>query len=319
MNGFESQVEKDCGQFLCVSDIRTIQVNIGFKCNMSCEHCHLECGPDREELMDWETMIHVIHAADEVRPELVDITGGAPEIHPHFKQFVKILRDNGHYVQVRTNLTALMEPERRDVPQFLKEHKVRIVASLPCYLEENVCKQRGRGVYEKSIEMLQKLNSLGFGRESDLPLYLVYNPGGPFLPPNQTQLEEDYRRELAERFGIRFTGLYALANMPIGRFWKNLKREKKDDEYMELLRNGFNCQTVEGLMCRYQVCIAWDGTLYDCDFNLALDLPVVEGMPKNIGDFDRRLLVKRKIKTGDHCFGCTAGFGSSCSGVISSS
>ena len=227
MNGFESQVEKDCGQFLCVSDIRTIQVNIGFKCNMSCEHCHLECGPDREELMDWETMIHVIHAADEVRPELVDITGGAPEIHPHFKQFVKILRDNGHYVQVRTNLTALMEPERRDVPQFLKEHKVRIVASLPCYLEENVCKQRGRGVYEKSIEMLQKLNSLGFGRESDLPLYLVYNPGGPFLPPNQTQLEEDYRRELAERFGIRFTGLYALANMPIGRFWKNLKREKK--------------------------------------------------------------------------------------------
>ena len=189
---------------------------------------------------------------------------------------------------------------------------------MPCYLEENVNAQRGNGVYGKSIKMLQKLNSLGYGMNPEFPLYLVYNPGGPILPPNQDQLEEDYKRELFNRFGVHFTHLYTITNMPIGRFWEVLKREKKDGEYMELLLNGFNCQTVEGLMCRYQICVAWNGTLYDCDFNIALGIPVGKELPKNIKDFALELLSNRKIVTGRHCFGCTAGFGSSCGGTLAS-
>jgi len=269
-------------------------------------------------MMDWDTMTAVIETARVVQPEMVDITGGSPEIHPLFKKFVKALRNDGHTVQVRTNLTALLEPGLEDIPEFLKENKVHLVASMPCYLEENVRAQRGKGVYEKSAEVLQKLNSLGYGKDPERPLYLVYNPVGPILPPNQDQLEEDYKRELFNRFGVHFTHLYTITNMPIGRFWEVLKQQKKDGEYMDLLLNGFNCQTVEGLMCRYQICIAWDGTLYDCDFNIALGIPLGKELPKNIKDFALELLSNRKIVTGRHCFGCTAGFGSSCGGALAS-
>jgi radical SAM/Cys-rich protein len=318
MNEFETRIQKDCGLDLYASEIQKIQVNLGLKCNQSCRHCHLACSPQREEMMDWDTMTAVIETARIVQPEMVDITGGSPEIHPLFKKFVKALRNDGHTVQVRTNLTALLEPGLEDIPEFLKENKIHLVASMPCYLEENVRTQRGKGVYEKSAEVLQKLNSLAYGMNPELPLYLVYNPVGPILPPNQDQLEEDYKRELFNRFGIHFTHLYTITNMPIGRFWEGLIQEKKNDEYMQLLLGGFNCQTVGELMCRYQICVAWDGILYDCDFNIALGIPLGKELPKNIKDFALELLSNRRIVTGRHCFGCTAGFGSSCGGALAS-
>lgn len=319
MNTFETQVQKNCGLELYASKLDILQINVGFKCNLSCQHCHLACSPDRTEMMTWETMRHVIMVAKTIQPHIVDITGGAPEFHPHLKRFVEALRNDEHTVQVRTNLTLLTEPGFEDMPQFFKEHKVQLVASLPCYMEENVSIQRGKGVYKKCIRMLKKLNTLGYGFEPDLPLHLIYNPLGPFLPPDQSQLESDYRRELDDRYGIRFTGLYTIANMPIGRFWERLKKENKDSEYMQLLREGFNCQTVTELMCRHQICVAWDGVLYDCDFNIALGLPVVEEVPEDIKDFNTGVHQKRKVRTGNHCYGCTAGSGSSCSGALDSS
>lgn len=316
MNEFETRIQKDCGLDLYASEIQKIQVNLGLRCNQSCRHCHCACSPQREEMMDWETMTDVIKIAHKAQPEMVDITGGAPEIHPLIRKFVEELSKDGYNVQVRTNLTALLEPGMEDMPEFFKDHKVHIVASMPCYLEENVNAQRGNGVYGKSIQMLQKLNSLGYGMNPEFPLYLVYNPGGPFLPPDQAQLEGDYKQELFNTFGIHFTHLYTITNMPIGRFWEGLKQEKKNDEYMQLLLGGFNCQTVGELMCRHQICVAWDGTLYDCDFNIALGLPLRKELPKNIKDFTLEPLLNRKIVTGRHCFGCTAGFGSSCGGAL---
>jgi radical SAM/Cys-rich protein len=270
-------------------------------------------------MMTWETMRQVIKVVLDIKPQFVDITGGAPELHPHLKKFVESLRADGHRVQVRTNLTVLTEPGFEDMPQFFKDHEVQLVASLPCFMEEEVCIQRGKGVFEKSIHMLKKLNALGYGIEYDLPLYLIYNPVGPFLPPDQSQLESDYKRELDVRFGIHFTELYTITNMPIGRFWERLKKENKDIEYMQLLREGFNCRTVTELMCRNQICVAWDGDLYDCDFNIALGLSVVEEVPENIKDFNAEIHRRRKVRTGDHCYGCTAGRGSSCTGSLASS
>jgi radical SAM/Cys-rich protein len=298
------------------SGIRVLQANVGLKCNLSCHHCHLECGPDRQESMPWSVMASVLSTADKVGPEMVDITGGAPELHPRIRDFIGALRRNGHEVQFRTNLTVMSEPGLEDMPDFLKTHNARLVASLPFYLEEKVSRQRGRGVFEKSVEMLTKLNALGYGKSPDLQLKLVYNPVGPFLPPNQCELEKDYRRELGRCFGITFTGLLTITNMPLGRFWESLKRDRKDGEYTRLLYEGFNCQTVDKLMCRHQISIGWDGTLYDCDFNLALNLPVHGGLAHNIEHFDSVRYAARKIRTGDHCFGCTAGFGSSCGGAL---
>jgi radical SAM/Cys-rich protein len=257
--------------------------------------------------------------AKNIQPHFVDITGGAPEMHPHLKRFVEALRKSGQTVQVRTNLTVLTEPGFENMPRFFKEHEVQLVASLPCYMEENVSIQRGKGVFKKSIRMLKTLNILGFGIEPNLPLHLIYNPVGPFLPPNQSQLESEYKRELNDRFGIRFTRLYTIANMPIGRFWDRLKIENRESEYMQLLREGFNCQTLTELMCRHQICVAWDGVLYDCDFNIALGLPVVEEVPKDVKDFSASVHKKRKVRTGNHCYGCAAGTGSSCSGALDSS
>ena len=316
MNAFEARLQKDRVFDLFCSELRIMQVNLGFKCNLSCHHCHLNCGPERVEMMEWETMERVISTADAVNPEYVDITGGAPELNTHFQRFIASLRSAGHVVQTRTNFIALLEPEIKNMPKFFKDNKVKLVGSLPCYLEENVCGQRGKGVFEKSIQAIRLLNELGYGWDPNLPLNLVFNPVGPFLPPEQKMIDDEYKRELSTCFGIHFNRLLTITNMPIGRFLEQLRKQAKVSDYFQLLEKGFNCQTVNHLMCRNQISIAWDGTLYDCDFNLALDLGLNEDLPGNISDFDLQLITHRKIRTGDHCFGCTAGFGSSCEGVI---
>jgi radical SAM/Cys-rich protein len=317
MNDFEKIIAAEYETEGLFSDnIETLQVNLGLKCNQQCIHCHLECSPERKEMMEWPIMDLVLKAADSSRCGRVDITGGAPELNPFFRRFVKALREKGFLVQVRTNLTVLLDAGFDDLPEFFKEQGVRLVASLPCYTKENVCVQRGAGVFEKSIEAIRRLNALGYGFDHSLPLNLVYNPGGPFLPSSQHSLEEDYRRELAEGYGIVFTNLLTITNVPLGRFQKELLRQDKMGPYMQLLRCSFNPATLPRLMCRRQVNIGWDGTLYDCDFNQALGLSVNHGTPDHVRSFVPDELRKRRIMTGEHCFGCTAGAGSSCGGSI---
>jgi radical SAM/Cys-rich protein len=316
MNDFEKQIAKITGEGLHSQRIETLQVNIGLRCNQQCMHCHLEGSPDRNEAMEWSLMEMVLNAAGKARFRLVDLTGGAPDLHPHVCRFVAALRKEGVQVRVRTNLTVLMEPGMEKIPEFLQKHRVRLVASLPCYLEENVRAQRGAGAFEKSIGAMRRLNAVGYGREPALSLDLVYNPAGAFLPPAQPLLEEVYRRELGSRFGIFFTRVLTITNMPLGRFGNELDRQHQRESYLRLLRTSFNPRTVTGLMCRHQLSIGWDGTLYDCDFNLALRLPVNHGAPDHIHDFRTAELRKRRIVTGEHCFGCTAGAGSSCGGAL---
>jgi len=316
MNDFERQIAGINGDGLHSMKIETLQVNLGLRCNQQCIHCHLEASPNRAEAMEWPTMELVLEAAKSARCQLVDLTGGAPELNLHFRRFVKVLCQEGHQVQVRTNLTVLLGQGLEDMPELFREHQIRIVASMPCYLEENVCAQRGKGAYERSIAAIKRLNALGYGSNSELPLNLVYNPGGPFLPPLQSVLEEDYRRELGRRFGITFTHLLTITNMPLGRFRTELIRKKEEGNYLKLLRKSFNLQTVTGLMCRHQLSVDWNGTLYDCDFNLSLGLPVNHGAPDHIQSFRLKDLWKRRIVTGEHCFACTAGSGSSCGGAL---
>jgi radical SAM/Cys-rich protein len=316
MNDFEKQITETTGNGLRGLKIETLQANLGLRCNQQCKHCHLEASVRRTEMMEWPTMQFVLRAARSAGCQRIDLTGGAPELNLHFRKFVTALRQEDHQVQVRTNLTVLLEPGLEDMAEFLREHQVQLAASLPCYLEENVQAQRGIGVYEKSIAAIKRLNALGYGSESGLALNLVYNPGGPFLPPPQKVLEEDYRRELGARFGISFTRLLTITNMPLGRFRAELNRQNQEQDYLRLLRKSFNPQTVAGLMCRQQISIGWDGTLYDCDFNLALGLPVNHGAPNHIQSFSPAELRMRRIVTGEHCFACTAGSGSSCSGAL---
>ncbi len=313
---FNQRIYHETGSPLKSVDIDTIQVNVGLVCNQQCVHCHVAASPKRKEVMSWEIMEKIIEAAQQVQCRQVDITGGAPELNPYFCRFIRSLHKKGFQVQVRTNLTVLLEKEMKSIPAFYRDHEIQLIASLPCYLEKNVDQQRGEGVYHGSIEALKFLNSYGYGIEPQLPLNLVYNPLGPMLPPNQTILENDYRRELKERYGIVFTHLLTLTNMPIGRFRSDLKKQNKDSEYMQLLEISFNPETIEGLMCRHQISVDWDGTLYDCDFNLALRWPVYSSLPQHINQFDPKKLRKRSIVTGEHCYGCTAGCGSSCSGAL---
>lgn len=313
MNDFEKQIG---GDGLRSFHLEILQVNLGLRCNQKCHHCHLEASPGRMEMMDWSTMERVLKAAKEIPCHVVDLTGGSPELNPHFRPFVTSLRQAGHSVQVRTNLTVLQEPGMKDMAEFFRDNQIQLAASMPCYLEENVCAQRGKGVYENSIAAIRRLNNLGYGSDPGLPLNLVYNPGGPFLPPPQAALEADYRHELKERFGIAFTRLLTITNMPLGRFRAQLAREDQEESYMHLLRTSFNPQTVPGLMCRHQISVGWDGALYDCDFNMALGLPVNHGAPDHIRSFRLTDLMMRRIVTGDHCFACTAGAGSSCGGAL---
>ena len=317
MNEFDKQIEETAGSGLHSIEIDTLQVNLGLRCNQSCVHCHVSASPNRTEMMDWPIMELVLQAADAATPKLVDLTGGAPELSPHFQRFVESLSNGGHRVQVRTNLTVLLEPGMELLPEWMRDWEVQLVASLPCYLEENVRAQRGKGIYEKSIAAIKRLNAVGYGVVPSLPLNLVYNPGGPFLPPEQTTLEADYRRELGTRFGIAFSNLLTITNIPIGRFRAELQRQNREREYLSLLRDSFNPATIEGLMCRHQISVGWDGTLFDCDFNLAFGYAVDHGAPDRIEAFDPRALERRRIVTGEHCFGCTAGRGSSCGGALS--
>ncbi len=316
MNSFEKKLKMIGENGLYCKYIDILQVNVGLKCNQNCSHCHLMASPERNEMMEWKTMQSIIDVIENMKCNLVDITGGAPELNPNFERFVEELVKRNLNVQVRTNLSVLLESGREKLFDFFCENKIKIVASLPGYLQENVCMQRGEGIYEKSIKAIKKLNSCGYGTDSLLPLRLVYNPGGPFLPPNQSELEGEYRRELNERFDISFTNLLTITNMPLGRFLNTLKQENQLKEYMDLLKNSFNPNTMKDLMCRHQISVGWDGTLFDCDFNLALGFEINHGAPNHISSFDVEKLSSRRIVTGNHCFGCTAGAGSSCAGAL---
>lgn len=300
--------------------IRTLQVNIGYYCNQACLHCHVNAGPTRKERMDHETARHIVEfldATDEV--ETLDLTGGAPELHAEFRYLVREGKARGLHVMDRCNLTVLELPEQADLAEFLAEHEVEVVASLPCYSSENVDQQRGSGVFDASIKGLQRLNALGYGKPDGLPLYLVYNPLGPFLPPPQESLEQDYRKRLHEDFGIEFTGLFCLANLPIHRFGSTLISRGRFEEYMELLKSSHRDANLDSVMCRDLLSVDWQGHVYDCDFNQMLDLPQGgRGRGKrHISELTGKALAGEPISVSGHCYGCTAGQGSSCGGALS--
>ena len=295
-----------------------LQVNTGKLCNLTCVHCHVNAGPNRKEIMTRETVDRIIDWLAKTDIPTVDITGGAPEMIPDFRYFlerVKALQPSRHIID-RCNLTILLESGYGDLAEFLAKRKVEIVASMPCYSAENVDAQRGEGVFEGSIRALQLLNSLGYGYDPELPLHLVYNPVGPFLPPAQEELEADFKRELAAHFGIVFNKLYTITNLPIGRFASYLRHNDKLEQYMQLLINNFNQATIDGLMCRNTISVGWRGEVYDCDFNQQLNMQWENGKRLFLWDVDPDQIDNREIMTGEHCFGCTAGAGSSCGGAI---
>ncbi len=298
--------------------ITTLQLNIGKLCNQACLHCHVEAGPNRTELMTRDTMqriLALVEASPEVR--VIDITGGAPELNPDFRFLVKALHRLGRQVIDRCNLTVLFEAGQEDTAEFLADHQVKVVASLPCYSKENVDRQRGQGVFDKSIRALQRLNELGYGEVgSGLVLDLVYNPVGPSLPPKQQELEAAYKQELCELFGIQFNQLYTITNMPIKRFLTDLERQQGLTGYMDLLCENFNPTAAMGVMCRDLISIGWDGKIYDCDFNQMLELPLAHQEHTVWGVENLQSLLSKSIAFDDHCYGCTAGAGSSCSGEL---
>ncbi len=295
-----------------------LQINVGKLCNLTCMHCHVNAGPKRKEIMTRETIDRIIDWVAKTDIPIVDLTGGAPEMIPDFRYFVerlKALQPSRHVIE-RCNLTILLEQGHEDLAAFLARNKVEIVASMPCYTPANVNAQRGDGVFEGSIAALQLLNSLGYGIETELPLHLVYNPVGAFLPSPQAELEADYKRELAAHFGIVFNNLYTITNLPIGRFAAYLRHNNKLDEYMELLIEAFNPATISGLMCRNTISVGWRGEVYDCDFNQQLNMQWQDGERLFLWDVYPEKIDNREIMTGDHCFGCTAGAGSSCGGAL---
>ena len=308
--------------------LTTLQVNLGYRCNQSCVHCHVNAGPNRTEMMDERNIDLVLRVLKDRKVEVLDLTGGAPELHVSFRRLVVAARAMGVRVIDRCNLTILLEPGYEDLPEFLAEQGVEVVASLPCYSLENVDKQRGQGVFDKSIVGLQRLNALGYGQPgSTLTLNLVYNPQGPSLPPEQGALQSDYKRELAKHFGIVFNELFALTNMPIQRFGSMLISKGTFKSYMNLLRENFQQANLASVMCRHLVSVDWEGYLYDCDFNQQLGLPLPDGIDQ-VPASDRGLHLKdllgvdisgHRIFVADHCYGCTAGQGSSCGGALKES
>lgn len=296
----------------------TLQVNLGYKCNQSCLHCHVNAGPTRTELMARETVFEVVAFLKAAAVRTLDLTGGAPELNPHFRWFVGEVRRRERHVIDRCNLTILTTPGHSDLAEFLAANDVEVIASLPCYLEENCDRQRGEGVFQRSLAALRMLNAAGYARPGGrLSLHLVYNPVGPALPPEQTRLEAAYREQLRSRFGIEFNRLYTITNMPISRFLDDLLRSDRYEEYMQRLVAAFNPQAVAALMCRSTLSVDWRGRLYDCDFNQMLDLPLATGQPRHIREADPRKLGGRCVTTARHCYGCTAGAGSSCTGALS--
>ncbi len=296
--------------------LRELQVNLGRLCNQACSHCHVDAGPKRTEIMQWETMSRILswYAAAGLRR--ADITGGAPELNPNFRKFVDALLALGAQVNSRCNLTVLMEPGQEDLAAWYAERRVHMVCSLPCYSKQNVDEQRGDGVFNKSIEALRLLNRHGYGRDEDLHLDLVYNPGGAVLPPAQDQLESDYKTRLYDGFGIRFNRLLTLTNLPINRFAHYLRRTGQTRSYQQLLVENFNRDSVPNLMCRHVLSVDWLGRVYDCDFNQMLALPLGDHGPRQLWDIDPHTLEETPIAVDRHCFGCTAGAGSSCGGAL---
>ena len=317
-HAFEDTLENSGLHPLASTGIEILQVNVGKLCNQTCKHCHVDAGPDRTEVMTRETADLCVTALKRAGIPTLDITGGAPELNPQFRWLVAEATRLGRHVMDRCNLSVLLLPSQKDLGEFLAHHKVEVVASLPYYMAANTDAQRGEGVFDKSIDAMRLLNSLGYGQEgSGLELNLVYNPVGAFLPPPQASIEADFRRELLNRHGVVFNSLYAITNMPISRFLEFLLRTNNYDRYMRKLVEAYNPSAAEGVMCRNTLSVGWDGALYDCDFNQMLDLPVSFGAPLHIRDFTHDRLDKRRIVTGQHCYGCTAGAGSSCGGTTS--
>jgi radical SAM/Cys-rich protein len=307
------------GQSLNRRAVDVLQVNMGRYCNLACIHCHVESGPTRTEMMSRENVDAVLSFLARTEIPTLDITGGAPELHRDFDYLVESARSLGRHVMDRCNLTVIFEPRKEYLPEFFQLHQVELVCSLPCYSQENVDKQRGKGTFDSSIRALQRFNEVGYGRaDSTLILNLVYNPVGPHLPPPQAQLEEDYKRILREQFGIVFNHLFCLTNMPITRYATHLKLRGEYDLYTELLEANFNAATLDQVMCRNLISVGWDGLVYDCDFNQMLDLPLRDdaGNPLDIASLALDQVVNRPITVGDHCYACTAGCGSSCGGAL---
>jgi radical SAM/Cys-rich protein len=297
--------------------VTILQVNVGKKCNQACRHCHVDAGPLRTEQMPDDVLEACLEAlASHPQLQTLDITGGAPELHPRFRELVARGRALGRKVMVRHNLTVQFEAGQDDLPEFFAAQRCEVVSSLPHYTGDATDRQRGRGVYEKSVEALRRLNRAGFGRADGLVLNLVSNPVGAFLPPRQEDLERDTRAYLGERHGIVFDQLFTITNMPIARFADWLRRSGRYEDYMERLDAAFNAATLAGLMCRNLVSVSWDGRLFDCDFNQMLELGLDAGAPDTIFGLELRDLAGRRVRTADHCLGCTAGAGSSCGGAI---
>ncbi len=302
---------------LRATGLEVLQINVGNLCNQHCKHCHVGAGPDRTEVMSPGIMQACIDVLAENQIPTVDITGGAPEMNPNFRWLVEEVYELDRKIIDRSNLTILLCPGYDDLPNFLAKHGVEIVASLPCYLEDNVDAQRGPDVFRRSIEAVRRLNTLGYGIEgSGLELVLVYNPQGPTLPPTQEALENAYRHELQSRYGVVFNRLFTVTNNPINRFGDELIRDAAYDKYMDMLVAAFNPAAAEKVMCRNMISVDWRGRLYDCDFNQALQLGLQPGLPTNIRDFDFQTLSRRRITSAQHCYACTAGAGSSCQGAV---
>jgi len=299
----------------------TLQVNLGYVCNQQCTHCHVNAGPKRKEIMTLDTIQEILRFLQNGRVKRIDLTGGAPEMNPHFSYLLQQATSLNVSIVDRCNLTILSEPGYEQIATLLAEYQVEVVASLPCYLEENVDKQRGKGVYERSIAGLNLLNQLGYGDESSgLTLNLVYNPVGAFLPPSQAELQKDYKRLLWERHQIRFNELLTITNMPIQRFGSALLSKGEFHSYMTLLKNAYQAKNLSSVMCRNLISVNWQGYLFDCDFNQMLDLPIMNANKKrlHISELNSDSLIGHPIVVKDHCFGCTAGQGSSCGGALSS-
>lgn len=313
--GFEEKLAQN-NLNLRSGEVEILQVNVGKLCNQTCKHCHVDASPTRTEIMRRETIDACLEVLKKYEIPTLDITGGAPELIPDFRYFVAEARKTGAKIMVRHNLTVMFEEGFSDLPEFFAENQVEVVCSLPYFLQTQTDAQRGNGVFEKSIEALKKLNAVGYAVDEKLVLNLVYNPTGAFLPPEQAAIENDFRRELNTRYGIVFNNLYTITNMPIARFLDWLRRSGNETSYMQKLVNAFNPGTVSGLMCRNTLSVDWLGNLFDCDFNQMLEIPVSKKVGQTIHDFSPEKIFGREIMTNSHCFGCTAGSGSSCGGTV---
>lgn len=313
---FENKME-EAGLFpLKPTGIEIFQMNVGYMCNMTCKHCHVDAGPNRQEIMTKETFQYCLDALKNSDIKTVDLTGGAPEMNPHFRWFVEEVSKLGKHVIVRSNLTILTTNKFSDLPEFFKEHGVEVTCSLPFYSKSRTDRQRGKGTYDKSIIALKKLNELGYGKEgSGLILNLVYNPVGAFLPGDQEEIKQEFKKELSRTHGIVFNDLFTITNLPISRFLNFLLMSGNLEEYMEKLISSFNPKAASGVMCRNTISIGWDGRLFDCDFNQMLEMETHPESAQHIKDFDLESLNEREIRLNQHCYGCTAGAGSSCGGA----